>query len=477
MEQNSMSTAGTKFALREYELVTVLLKSAVEVSSDSPLSSLPLEEGLGDLAPTLNSAEQQVLRIVCRPVLDVAVLLSPPHGQNLVWAFDGGRPSDPLAGYYLDAKGYHCFQEIGEPALLDAIGNALHVKTPAGPGEFRIVLRPDDLRALLGLVDANREQSLRSLLDRLPDGDRTFSLGDISGFLETGLKEGDQRWLTSVIQALTPFDLTGTPELTAAAFERLAQLGLLEPQVDESRLTDSGRVLCTALATPIAYAALHGRLPGAANSIRREHIAAFRTLECLWLLSFQNLDSANPTIELRPVSGEEAELAFSERLFEWRQAARQSAQSRERPCGACGGAVAKDAKFCRHCGKPVVTPNAAPIQEARHCPNPSCGRVIIPGKKFCVACGTALEVSFGPQELEAVPQAASKEQRCGNPSCRAVIPSGKKFCPSCGQPVGGHTQSAGIIAARLPSSKRCPTCGEEVAAGKKFCRNDGTRID
>jgi predicted nucleic acid-binding Zn ribbon protein len=131
-------------------------------------------------------------------------------------------------------------------------------------------------------------------------------------------------------------------------------------------------------------------------------VAALRTLESLWLLSFQRLDSASPSIELRPVSGEDADLAFSQRLFEWRRAARSIATgggpaTGSRNCSGCGAPVDAAARFCSQCGTPVVktkqpvktrrTESIAKTTAAeRRCPK--CGKAVPSNKKFCTADGT-----------------------------------------------------------------------------------------
>jgi predicted nucleic acid-binding Zn ribbon protein len=263
-------------------------------------------------------------------------------------------------------------------------------------------MRAGEFQTLIGLADANREQSLRSLLDRLPDPERTISVAEVWGALTSARSSDDRRWLAPVAQALTPFDLTLNEEGCARGVEALARRGFLEAQSDEWRLTETGRVLCAALAAPIAYAALHGRWAESSGPARRAHVAALRTLESLWLLSFQRLDSASPSIELRPVSGEDADLAFSQRLFEWRRAARSIATgggpaTGSRNCSGCGAPVDAAARFCSQCGTPVVktkqpvktrrTESIAKTTAAeRRCPK--CGKAVPSNKKFCTADGT-----------------------------------------------------------------------------------------
>lgn len=49
-------------------------------------------------------------------------------------------------------------------------------------------------------------------------------------------------------------------------------------------------------------------------------------------------------------------------------------------CSACGGKIAKDAKFCSHCGQR--------IEEAIKCVN--CGETLAQGQKYCQYCGKAV---------------------------------------------------------------------------------------
>jgi hypothetical protein len=398
-----MSTAAAALTIGERELEAALRASRIAVASWSPFSALPILEGVPTgRAPVLSAEQRRALSVVCRPVLSLGILLSPPHGQDLVWFFDGGERGHPLVRYHIDAGGEHDFREFEEEPLLDAIRACLHLETPAEAGEFTLSMSDGEFQTLIGLADANREQSLRSLLDRLPDPERTFTVAEVCGALTNARSSGDRRWLAPVAQALTPFDFGMNEEGCARGVEALARRGFLEAQSDEWRLTETGRVLCAALAAPIAYAALHGRWAESSGSARREHVAALRTLESLWLLSFQRLDSASPTIELRPVSGEDADLAFSQRLFEWRRAARSIAPGSiapagSRKCSACGIPIDPAARFCSQCGAPVVIKTERTARTGRREPKikttaerrcPKCGGLVPANKKFCTVDGT-----------------------------------------------------------------------------------------
>jgi predicted nucleic acid-binding Zn ribbon protein len=398
-----MTLLAESWTVQEAALAAAVKENGLEVSPESPLVSLSRQDGARSArAPALSAEQRRALSAVCRPALGLGVLLSPPHGLDLVWFFDGGKPEDPLVRYQIDAGGEHHFREVGEEALLDAIRACLHLQTPAAAGEFTLAMSAGEFQTIIGLTDANREQSLRSLLDRLPDPERTFTVAEVWGALTNARSSGDRRWLTPVVQALAPFDFTINEEACAGGLEALARRGVLEPQADEWRLTDTGRVLCAALATPIGYAALHGRWAERSGPARREHVAALRTLESLWLLTFQDLDSPRPSIELRPVSGEEADLAFSERVFEWRRTARtiapgSTATEGERRCSACGVTIDAGARFCSQCGAPVLkveqsrkTGSTEPIPKVsaaeRRCPK--CSKVVPANKKFCTVDGT-----------------------------------------------------------------------------------------
>jgi RNA polymerase subunit RPABC4/transcription elongation factor Spt4 len=394
-----MTLLAESWTVQEAALAAAVKENGIEVSPESPLVSLSRQDGARSArAPALSAEQRRALSAVCRPALGLGILLSPPHGLDLVWFFDGGKPGDPLVRYRIDAGGEHDFREFEEEPLLDAIRACLHLETPAAAGEFTLAMSAGEFQTLVGLADANREQSLRSLLDRLPDPERTFTVAEVWGALTSARSSGDRRWLTTVVQALTPFDFTINEETCARGLEALARRGFLEAQSDEWRLTETGRVLCAALAAPIAYAALHGRWAESSGTARQEHVAALRTLESLWLMSFQRVDSASPTIELRPVSGEEADLAFSERVFEWRRTARSVATAPKVPaggrsCSACGAIIDAEARFCSRCGAPVLkgkTESARSIPKVsaaeRRCPK--CGGVVPANKKFCTVDGT-----------------------------------------------------------------------------------------
>ena len=76
-------------------------------------------------------------------------------------------------------------------------------------------------------------------------------------------------------------------------------------------------------------------------------------------------------------------------------------------CQNCGALVAQDAKFCKECGKEIVSGDKIKC--------PKCGDLNAPDAKFCDNCGTPMK------------------KTCGK--CNAELAGDAKFCKNCGDKV------------------------------------------
>jgi hypothetical protein len=192
---------------------------------------------------------------------------------------------------------------------------------PTERGAFTLELRTIEFCTLVGLVDAHREWTLQSLLQRLPLPELRYDARTIYTALERSAPSGDRRWLGALAQALSPFGLRLNDEQCAWGLGRLARRGLLKQEKEGWSLSPSTQALCVALSTPLAYCALHARRLAGPRQWAQEQISAVRCLNSLWLMEYLDLHTQQPMVRLRAVSSDEADLALSGRLLDWRKPA------------------------------------------------------------------------------------------------------------------------------------------------------------
>lgn len=357
------------WALREGALSALIRDRKIRVGDRSPLRRLP---DPAQLEPASSPEEALVaaLEQVAWPRLELGLLLSPPHGLDVLWFYLGeSAPEGQLVGHLRDSSGQHCLAWTSEQRLLEQWADCLDLHSPvATPGQS-LRLSRSGFQALLALIDANREWTLQSLLDRLPQPERTFSVERLVSVFQATLRSSDPRWLGMVAQLVTPFDFHLTTETCRSGIEEIARNGLVEPSTEGWILTPRMQQLATVMASPLAYASWRGHFPDRSGQWQRRHMAALRGLGALWSLEYPSED------EVHLSEPEPAELAqrAAQVLREWREGSRSSPETGTDDsigCPECAFRLPPGSIFCSQCGVRIeVLPPA-------------------PGPRFCVACGT-----------------------------------------------------------------------------------------
>ena len=465
-----------QWILTEKELATLVQTNRITVSSASPLATAvraQLASGSPAFPRSIEPNLRRAIEAVAQPRLEIGLLLSPPHGNDINWFYSGGKgQTDGLAGYRANGDNYQ-FVWTSEHELMAQIRSCLQLDVPTDGGTFSLDLSVSSYQTFLSLVDCNRERALESLLKRSPNSERHFTAKDVFDTFMRNYRSEDWRWLVTLARAISPFDFHLSEAECQKGLRDIAERGLMEEHKEGWTLSPSMQLICATLGSPLAYCAMHRRRFVSPEQSEKENLIALRCMGTLWLIQFAGLDSSHLRVRLKDASGEEIELITSEKFHEWPPVSQSPvastlSQTEQRPCPFCGNPLRAEVKFCPSCGKKFPTATPSPVQRltnispkvsppsaqkldavsaqarqvgtpalaARRCPNPKCGRTVATGKKFCTSCGTPvpdIEQSHSLESISAMPQVALPERRC--PKCNKIVPSGKKFCTGDGTPV------------------------------------------
>lgn len=373
-----------RWALEEGTLSAMLRDRGVPVGERSPFAVLPDPPAGAAPAETPSAELLEALGWVARPRLEVGLLLSPPHGLDVLWFYLGDQDRGAaLVGHLRDAGRRHCLAWTSDGELLAQLRSCLDLEAPVGARGSSFSFSSAGYTAFLAVLDANREWTLQSLLDRLPQPRRAFTPEGLAATLGASLRSEDPRWLSVVAWLVSPLDLSPTPEECRAGLEELARAGLVQEGSEGWALTPEMQRIAAVLASPVAYASVHARLRVGDGGWRRRHLAALRGLGSLWLVEFPALDASGGEVLLAEVAGADLEARVADALREWRRESVGGRPPAARTCAGCGAGLAFDARFCSRCGARVAD-EPPPALFCRGCGVPRRA-----GHLFCTGCGQA----------------------------------------------------------------------------------------
>ena len=447
LEINRLIMESKNWTLSERELTNSVQTNRLTVSSRSPLAPTILGWVAGGSPLFPKNIEPDLWRAidaVAQPRLEIGLLLSPPHGNDINWFYSGGKgQTDGLAGYRANGDNYQ-FVWTSEHELMAQIRSCLQLDIPTDGGGFSLDLSVSAYQTFLALVDCNRERALESLLKRSADSERYFTFNHVFETFMRNYRSDDWRWLAALARAISPFEFRLNEAECEKGLREIAERGLMEEHKEGWTLSPSMQLICATLGSPLAYCAMHRRRFVSPERSEKENLIALRCMGTLWLIQFAGLDSSDLRVRLKDASGEETELIISEKFHEWPPVSQSPvastlSQTEQRPCPFCGKPLRAEVKFCPSCGKKFPTATTSPVQRltnispkvsppsaqkldavsaqarqvetpalaARRCPNPKCGRTVATGKKFCTSCGIPvpeIEQSHSLESKSPMPQ-------------------------------------------------------------------------
>ncbi|GEM_PF-2438111 len=357
-------------------------------------------------------------------------LMDPRHKVALLFAREGRA----LLGQYLfpdaDASGPGFWASVaGDELALSGpwtMGEArvgflelLNLGEVTDSPPARLDLTSPQFRALAAFLDAYRTSFLARDLVRLggePDG---VSSAEVVGACRNGIAVPNPEWAVSMLCMLVPDDFPPRSEDSLPGLlEELVRAGFLDareagggayaPRGDLARLC---RELCRSNAT---YGIVTQRLDSS-GGLEMGILYGWRTGEGIWLVNLGGSGERELAIiqvgpypmtellmEMLPEKGEyiapedfAMETPYArDRLLSLLREAKPPAAGPE-TCMHCGAYLARDALFCRSCGKAVERAGETAARAVDAGEKPSfcsyCGNKVRPGAKFCRNCGKALK--------------------------------------------------------------------------------------
>ena len=326
----------------------------------------------------LTKRQERDIKLVAQPEYLVGLLLNPPFATGGLWFY--GR-KDRMVGCHKSTKDKtYSLVQVSASELSELVYTCLDLDL-ATPGlEIEWRLSPEAFFALLGLVDANREVGLRSLLNRAPGPDRSFTTQTLLEAVTNGYRCEDERWLSGLMEKVCPYPLNLNITTLERGLEQLTALGLTERKGKEWDSTPAFLRVFLHLSTPLGYASLYGRRIGSGDF---KSLVCLRMEHSLWTLEFLANGVVIASRNEREVTG-----LMADAIPKWQSVWAEdepitSSRSKNRVSTigcSCGTSIPADANFCPGCGKA--------LKDEKNQVCIACGEKLVEGAAFCKECGS-----------------------------------------------------------------------------------------
>lgn len=264
--------------------------------------------------------------------------------------------------------------------ILVIILEGLNLDSGIRENPFALDCSTKGLLALSALIDAVRQNQLRSLLNRNDNVGVMVDFIDIWACLQHGILEDDFRWLTTVIRSRLPDALTIEQKMLSEGLAEMSSAGIAVRDDDSWTIAETYVAALSELMTPLNFGSIFARGLSAGEAA---NLFLMRCPSSLWAVNFtgKNGKTSLFTLSVDRLGSIIAEItarlmALSKKSRQTDQAVHGTAKpvSQEPPAhqtGTTGHAqqtqTAKVVRFCSQCGQPLK-----------------------PEHKFCKGCGKAV---------------------------------------------------------------------------------------
>ena len=336
---------------------------AVTASSDADRSTLA-GKGLLDSAGNAQAKFAECMKTAAKPGCEMVIDVGNATILNFMRVYFG--PSGSLAGCTpVDASAFRLAPELRLEDILITILEGLNLNESIKEKPVSFELSQKGLLALAALIDATRQNQLRSLLNRNDNVGIQVDFMDIWACLQRGAVEDDFRWLTGVIRSRLPDEMTLSQNTLSEGLAEITAAGLAVRDADSWGMADERIEALTELMTPLNFGSIFARSVSDSETVR---LLLIRCPTSLWAVNFR---VKSGKISVFTLSTDRLGTIVAEivaRLMVIGQRAPKPNPSVPPPVPSASTAQKTVKKFCPECGKPLKP-------DARFCAE--CGRGII----------------------------------------------------------------------------------------------------
>ena len=341
-------------------------------------------KGLLDDAGNVPQPIASFLETVANPGCEMIIDVGNATFMNFMRVYFGsaGRPAGctPLDGSTFKLAPELQFEDI-LVTLLE--GLRLHAAVSRFPVSF--ALSAEGLLALAALIDALRQQQLRSLLNRNQNAAGDADFIDVWACLQRGILEDDFRWLVPVVRSRLPGGLTMKQSTLSEGLAEIAAAGIARREGDSWTLAETHLDPLAELMTPLNFGSVFARAAAGGEEIR---LFLIKCPKALFAVNFSGGDKAS----LFTLSAEQLGTIVAEIVARLTVTGRQIARVAALDRGGTGRRPAAAATATPGPEKakavPVDRDKTMVLEKNAVCP--ACGRLAKPGDRFCGGCGQVL---------------------------------------------------------------------------------------
>jgi hypothetical protein len=374
-------------ALPRWTLGDDELAAAIGGAQLTPWQGSPWQQLTPRLRPVTHPPDDPQLAAaldrIARPDTVLGVLCQPPATATVSWLYGRGG-DDSLALHLRDARQQHeIVYPISGQQVITTLMRRLDLEAGGSIYDFGLSLDANGLSALAAVIDLQREQALRTALERTAAAEVTFEPTALAGVVERSQRGDDLRWMIPRAQLFAPEELALSSYHLAAGLAQLVDRKMLEDHNGRLQATSRFAWMCTLIGTPAGWSVLAVRrrriLADGSHAWQRKQVAMIRGVDSLWLFDFDPIKDGGFQVHIGDVSPEllieRLRVLVAPPAVEPRPAPRDRAPALtgER-CPHCNAALRqRPGQYCTECGNRILCSE--------------CGKKLRPKAAFCTGCG------------------------------------------------------------------------------------------
>lgn len=281
----------------------------------------------------------------------------------------------------IDASSFRLAPALKFEDILVAILDGLHLNSDIRENPISCDFSQKGLLAMAALIDAMRQNQLRSLLNRNNNESILVDFIDIWACLHRGLIDDDFRWLTTVVRSRMPEEITVQQATLSEGLAELETAGIASREDNAWTIADNYIEVLTQLMTPLHFGSIFARSLSDNDAIR---LFLIKCPTSLWAVNF-GVKVGN--VSLFTLSVDRLGTLLADIMARLMVIAERNTQiHHDAPQAA---STIPNNQLASEVAKENISQQTPPtVKAARFCSQ--CGLPVKPEQKFCQNCGNAL---------------------------------------------------------------------------------------